>query len=293
MGASLLAALGRPSWWLLAMAAFLIRGGLLVLVLPIVSLPTAAGLSNLVAPSVVGIVFGGTESVTALLVGAGLVILVWLVGGSIVAAAIDVVLIEEVARDDELEAPVEPRRGLALRAAALRLLAHVPTLVVLVWAGARLVIATYEELAAPGEAAVPMILRIALRAPEAVAALSLAWALGEAAGGLAVRRLVAGRDLLGALRDGWLGLLLRPTSLATLIVGNAATIAIALFSGGVAAVTWSVLRLVIIDGGARTELLAALFIFSIAWLAGAWLIAITVAWRQAAWTFESFRARRI
>lgn len=293
MGTSLLAALGRPTWWLLAMAAFLVRGGLLVLILPIVTLPTAAGVSNLVAPTVVGLVFGGTDSLTVLLIGGGLAVLVWLVGGSVIGAAIDVSLVEEVARDDDLDEPLEPHSGLALRATALRLLAHVPTLVVLVWAGARIAIATYEELAAPGEAAVPMVVRIALRAPEAVAALAVAWALGEAAGGVAVRRLVAGRSLGGALRDGWLELVIRPTSLATLVLGDAAIVAIALLSGGVVAVTWNVLRLVIVEDGGRTELLAALFIFSIAWLAGAWLIAITAAWRQAAWTFEALRARRI
>jgi len=292
MGTSLLAALGRPTWWLLAMAAFLIRGGLLVLVVPIVTLPTAAGLTNVVAPTVVGLVFGGTDSLMNLIVGAVVVVLVWLVGGAVIAAAIDVALVDEVARDDDLDAPVAARPGLVLRAATLRLAAHVPTLVVLVWAGARIAIATYEELAAPGEAAVPMIVRIALRAPEAVAALTIAWALGEAAGGLDVRRLVAGSDLRRALRDGWLGLLLRPTTLATLLLGNAAIVAIAVLSGGVAAVTSSALRLVIVDGGSRTELLAALFIFSIAWLAGAWLIAVAVAWRQAAWTFEALRARR-
>jgi hypothetical protein len=292
MGSSLLAALARPTWWLMAMAAFLIRGGLLVLVLPIVTLPTAAGLTNVVAPTVVGLVFGGTDSLTILLVGVGLGVLVWLVGGSVVAAAIEVSLVEEVARDDDLDAPVVPRPGLVLRAAALRLVAHLPTLVVLVWAGARIAIATYEELAAPGEAAVPMIVRIALRAPEAVAALAVAWALGEAAGGLAVRRLVAGRDLSRALRDGWLGLIVRPTTLATLLLGDAAIVAIAVLAGGVAAVTSNALRLVIIDSGSRTELLAALFIFSVAWLAGAWLIAVVVAWRQAAWTFEALRARR-
>lgn len=291
MGSSLLAALGRPTWWLLAMAAFLARGGLLVLILPIVSLPTAAGLTNVVAPTIVGLVFGGTESLTVLLVGAALALLTWLVLGSVVGAAIDVSLVEAVARDDELDQPVAPRRGLVLRAAVLRLLAHAPTLIVLVWAGARIAIATYEELAAPGEAAVPMIVRIALRAPEAVAALTVAWALGEAAGGLAVRRLVAGRALLEALGDGWLGLIRRPTTLATLLVGNAAIAVIAGLSGGVAAVTWNALRVVVMDGASRAELLAALFIFTIAWLAGAWLIAITVAWRQAAWTFEALRAR--
>ena len=292
MGTSLLVALGRPTWWLLAMAAFLVRGGLLVLILPIISLPTAAGLTNIVAPAVVGLVFGGPDALGGLLLLAVLAVLAWLLVGGFVAAAIDVALVEDVARDDELDAPVAPRGGLALRATALRLLAHAPTLVVLIWAGARLALVTYEELARPGDAAIPMILRIAFRAPEAVIALTLAWAIGEAVGGLAVRSLVAGRDVLHALEDGWLALVRRPSTLATLLLTNGALAAIVVFAAGVASVAWASLRLVIVDGGTRTELVIALIVFSLGWLAGAWLIAIMTAWRQAAWTFEALRARR-
>lgn len=292
MGVALLAALSRPTWWLLAMAAFLLRGGLLVLVLPIVSLPTAAGLTNIAAPAVVGLVFGGPDALGGLLLAAGVAILVWLIGGGFLAAAIDVALVEEVARDDDLDAPFAPRPGLALRATALRLLAHLPTVVVLIWAGARIVVATYEELAAPGEAAVPLILRIAFRAPEAVIALTLAWAIGEAVGGLAVRQLVAGRDLVRALGDAWLAFVRRPTTLSTLLLTNGVLAAIVVLAGGVASVAWSALRLVIVDGGGRAEVLITLIVFSLAWLAGAWLIAIATALRQAAWTFEALRPRR-
>lgn len=296
MGVALLAALSRPTWWLLAMAAFLLRGGLIVLVIPIVSLPTAAGLTNIAAPAVVGLVFGGPDALGGLLIVAGGAILAWLLGGGFVAAAIDVVLVEDVARDDELDEPVAPRRGLALRATAVRLLAHVPTLVVLIWASARLALATYEELARPGDAAMPMILRIAFRAPEAVIALTLVWAIGEAVGGLAVRSLVAGRaaprlDVLHALRNGWLAFVRRPSTLATLLLTTGAVTAIVVLAGAVAAVAWASLRLVIVDGGTRTELVVGLIIFSLTWLAGAWLIAIATAWRQAAWTFEALRVR--
>ena len=37
--ASLLVTLGRPAWWLLALAGFLARGGIVLVVLPIVNLP--------------------------------------------------------------------------------------------------------------------------------------------------------------------------------------------------------------------------------------------------------------
>src|SRR5260221_9934781 len=51
---ALLATLGRPRWWLLALAGFLVRGGVLVVLLPIVAPPTVAGLMSFLAPTVLG-----------------------------------------------------------------------------------------------------------------------------------------------------------------------------------------------------------------------------------------------
>jgi hypothetical protein len=292
MGFSLLAALGRPTWWLFAMAAFLLRGGFLILLLPIVSLPTAAGLTNVIAPTVVGVVFGGPSSLPGLLAGAALVGAVWLLGGGFIAAVIDVALVEDVASDDELDAPVAARPGLALRVLAVRLLAHVPTVVVLVWAGARLALATYEELAAPGEAAIPIVLRIAARAPEAVVAMLVIWAIGEAVGGLAARGLIRGSGVVHATLEAWLALIRRGSTVPTLLITNAALFAVVIASVAVASVAWNGLRLILVDGGSRPELVLGLVTFSVSWLAGAWLIAIAAAWRQAAWTFEALRSRR-
>ena len=56
---ALLVTLARPSTWVLALAAFLVRGGILVLCLPIVILPTPVGIANLVGPTLVDVVFGG------------------------------------------------------------------------------------------------------------------------------------------------------------------------------------------------------------------------------------------
>ena len=51
------------------------------------------------------------------------------------------------------------------------------------------------------------------------------------------------------------------------------------------------LRIVLVDGGSSIEIRLALVIFSLSWLAGAWLVAIVAAWRQVAWTFEALRSR--
>jgi hypothetical protein len=292
MGLSFLAALGRPAWWLLAMASFLLRGGFVVLVVPIVSLPTAAGLSNLAAPAVVNVVFGGPPSMGGLLVGAFLAVLLWLVGGGFVAAAVDVALLEDIARDEDLDEPLPPRPRLALRTTAARLLAHVPTLAAGIWAATRLVVAAYEELTAPGESAVPLVLRIAERAPEAVFVIVVALVVGEAAGGLAARRIAAGSPIMPALGRAWLSLATRPSAAATLLATNALLAVVVVGAAAAAAISWQSLRLAIIDATSSTALVLALLLFSTVWLAGAWLIAIAVAWRQAAWTFEALRRHR-
>ena len=42
MWGALVASLSHPAWWAMALAAFLVRGGILLILLPIVSLPTTA-----------------------------------------------------------------------------------------------------------------------------------------------------------------------------------------------------------------------------------------------------------
>ncbi len=57
--APLLITLARPSIWPLAFVAFLLRGGIVVVLAPIVVLPSAVGLANVLAPAITSIAFGG------------------------------------------------------------------------------------------------------------------------------------------------------------------------------------------------------------------------------------------
>ncbi|HLQ49017.1 MAG TPA: hypothetical protein VK233_08580, partial [Candidatus Dormibacteraeota bacterium] len=94
--ASLLVSLGRPSWWLLALAGFLARGGILLAILPIVNLPSPLVLSNLVAPVIVPLALGhideGVVAAIAVAVGG---LLAWLIAGGLVGAATDLALIRD------------------------------------------------------------------------------------------------------------------------------------------------------------------------------------------------------
>ncbi len=71
LGTALLVTLTRPATWLVALAGFLIRGGIVWFLIPIVALPTPVGLANALGPSIVEFVFGGLTLGVVLLLIAG------------------------------------------------------------------------------------------------------------------------------------------------------------------------------------------------------------------------------
>lgn len=287
--AALLATLTRPGWWAMALAGFLVRGGLLLVLLPIVRLPTTAGLANELGPMLVGFVFGG-PSVPFLLVVVSVIfgILAWLVAGGLVGGWLDLALVREAGASEELEGAPLPRSGDAIRAFVARLAAHLPTAAVLVWGAVSLVDAAYQELIRPGDPALPVPVRVALRIPAVVGLLVAAWVAGEAAGGLAVRHLAWGASLPRAVSGAIRGIA-RPSTLVMLLLTNGVLAAAVLGSGIAAASAWEQLRIVLLDGGTGAELRLALVVFSLTWIAGLWLIALAAAWRATAWTFEVAR----
>lgn len=289
LAASLLATLTRPAWWVQALAAFLVRGGLLVVLLPIVQLPTVAGLANAFGPALVSFVFGG-PSVPFLVVVAtvGIATLAWVMAGGLLGGLLDLALVRAAAEEAELDDRSRPRSGSAGRAFAVRIVAHVPTAAVLGWGAVRLVDAAYQELIRPGDPALPVAVRVALRIPEIVAGLAAAWALGEALAGLAVRHLAWGASLVLALARA-VRSLLRPSGIVTFVVTNGVLAIVIFVMATAVGATWNHLRVVLLDGGTGTDVRLALLLFSLTWIAGLWLLSLAVAWRAAAWTFEVAR----
>lgn len=289
LAAALLATLARPAWWALALAGFLVRGGFLVVFLPLVQLPSVAGLANAVGPTLVGFVFGGPSVPFLVLVGTiALAAIAWLLAGGLLGGSLDLALIREAAAEEELEDRDAPRFGGARRAFALRAIAHGPTAAVLAWGAVRVVDAAYQELIRPGDPAIPVAVRVALRIPEIVALLAVAWGVGEAVGGAAVRHLAWGASVPRALgRAG--RTLVRPSGVVTFVVTNASFGAVVLASATASGVAWDHLRVVLVDGGTGNEIRLALILFSLTWAGGLWLLALAAAWRATAWTFEVAR----
>ncbi|MBI3747180.1 MAG: hypothetical protein HY264_11785 [Chloroflexi bacterium] len=214
---SALAVLEHPRWLVLALAAFLVRGGALLLLAPTVQAPTTAAMANLFGPTLVGFVFGGVSPGFLVLVGSAAAAVVgWLVLGGLAGAAIDLALIREALAFDELgrddlddlgslgvpdrragsdvddRRPGGPGPGRVLVA---RLVAHLPTAAAVALGAAPLVDAAYQELIHPGDPTLSVPVRVVLRVPWVVVALAGTWLQGEAVGGLAARHLAGGAGL--------------------------------------------------------------------------------------------------
>ena len=208
--------LGRPSWWILGLAGFLVRGGILVFGLAIISLPSPLALSNVFGPIVTPLYLGRVEPATvALIASAAAAFVAWLVCGSWIAAATEVVLVRD-ARHAAIEEglPAGPDRSagrlLISRAAVAHLLALIPLVVVLGLGSVQVAAVAYRELVNPSSAG-PIVLRVISGALGPVVLIVIAWLLGELVGGMAVRRIVLrGESVVGAVGRSAADLVRRP-----------------------------------------------------------------------------------
>jgi len=286
---SAFAVLERPRWLLLALAGFLARGGIVVLLIPLVQVPTLAALANLLGPALVGFVFGGVSLGFLVLIGTAVASLAaGLVLGGLAGAAVDLGLVREAAATEDLEGVPGPDRGGPGRAVVVRWLAHLPTLIVIVAGASPLVDAVYQELIHPGDPGVPIFGRIVLRVPAVVGGLLVAWAFGEIIGGLAVRHLAWGSGAVASLARA-VASLARPSGLALAVLSEALLV-------GAVAVGWIALafsfdgvRVLVRDAAEPWFVALGMVLLSVAWLAALWLLAVAAAWRSTAWTFEVAR----
>lgn len=305
--ASLLATLGRPGWWLLALAGLLVRGGFFVFLIPIIVLPSPLAISNVVAPFIVPMAFGriGPETIAVGVV-AVVCLVAWLLIGGSIAAATDLVLVREgtAAAIDEGVAPpaLQPpdgiragRRDRVLVATILvaRLVAWLPFAAALAIGLVRIVGVTYVELTRPVEVESPLALRVALGATGELAVITVAWLLGELVGGLATRRIVldgapAGRALLAAVRDAF-----RPGStLVPWLVTTALLFTILGGTVGASSVAWSRIIAALSDQPTDPTTVAInLLTFVAIWLAALILAGLFAAVRGSVMTFEDVRVR--
>lgn len=301
--AALLIVLARPATWIVALAGFLVRGGLLLFLLPIVVLPSPVDLATSFGPTITAFVFGGLSPEMALVVAAIVAaFLAWLLIGTAIAGATERSLIEAVATDDDQPLADVARRpaasdleGRVRRIVILRLAGHIPLALVLGWGSLRVVQATYRELTSPSDVLDPIAFRVLSAVPDAVIGIVAAWCLGEILGSLGARRLILrGQSLDNAYLGAWADFLRHPVAAtATFVVP---TVVLLLIVGPVAAasgVAWDGLRILLATDltSSPLEILLVLVAFVGVWSAGLLVAGLLAAWRSAVWTLASVRAR--
>jgi hypothetical protein len=293
MRRSLVLTLGHPAWWAMALAAVLVRGGIVVIALPVLALPSLAGLSAVVAPLLSGVALGDASiPPIELLAGAAVLVSAVVFVTGLVGAWLEVALFREASEALGATAPTD---RVSLREALnARLTPHAITILALGFAVFRLISAGYEELTSPTTSPAPLVARIVSHAPEAVAALVVTWLVADAVGGVALRRYVADgppRTAGAAVVAGIRGVI-RPGGIATLVITDVVVLGlgVALWLAGSA--TWTRLGDRLADEATALDLGVALLAFIVAWLGGLLLVGVALAWRAVSWTAESTRVAR-
>jgi hypothetical protein len=293
---ALLATLASPATWPLALAPFLLRGGVLLVVLPIVVLPSPVGLGNLVAPTLMTVVFVGISVEVAAIVTLGaLAIVTWIVVGGLVAATLEAESVRVVAGHETVPPsaiwalpgnPARSARVEATRVLAARLVAYSPAGIAFIWASVRFVDVAYRELTSPEDVSLPIVLRVLAGAPEVTAVLVVAWAIGEIVGGLAARRIVLDGATLGtALRDALGATIRHPLAVSVGFLVPLAGLLLVLVPSTLAAnVAWSAVRVAMRSPTDLVMGTLAVVLFVSLWTVGLLLIAVTAAWRAAVWS---------
>ncbi len=293
--ASLLVALARPATWPLALAAFLVRGGFVLVLAPIIVLPSAVELGNLLSPLLTTLLFRGMTTAIVVLQAAAVVgLVVWLLGGGLIAAVAESELVRRIAADDDSwlaggrPAAYVPAAHPSRRVLAVRLLAHLPLLLALPWSVYRFVVVAYDELTLPSDVALPVALRIVLGAPEALSVLLAAWLFGESVGALAARRVILrGDGLRRALGWAVVRVARRPVRSAGLTLVPLVPLVLVLIIVGMAgSATWDALRAALSLGDERLLAIALVLALVALFAGGSLLVGVTAAWRAAIWTIE-------
>jgi hypothetical protein len=283
---ALVATLGRPEWWAMALAAFLIRGGILLVVLPIVAVPTVAGIVTVVSPAV-EVLWLGKPSLEGVLFISAIVLLTLagLAAAALLGSWLDLALVREATEDEDVDRGWRPVRRSAMRAFAIRLVAHLPTLLALAYGAVRAITVGYAEFTSPSDPGVPIEERIFVRVPDVVVVVLVAWLIGETVGSLAARRASAGTGMPTALRASFRQVI-SPRGLSTLVLTSAVIVGLTLPFILVASRAWEHVRGYLLDGATTVQLGAAVVLLVASWILGLAILGAGLAWRATAWTAE-------
>ena len=304
MAAATVVAASRPRLWAFGLLAFLARGGLVILIVPMLVLPTFVGISNIVGPTSVTAA-GPTPRLVALIatwLGVGFAAMV---AGSLVGAAAEVALHRSAVapgadgagsmlRSRLTWATGLPARRATLRVAAVRLGLLLPVAIAIAAAVPAWVQVAYRELLLPSDLAVPLPVRVVAGAPIPAAVVVATWLAAEALGGLAARRIaLAGSSGTGALKAAAGDVAHSPAStVLTLVVTIGGTLVVLVPAGVVVGGAWDHARAVLVEGTDGAGVIIATLLLVAAWAGCLGVAGIVAAWRSALWTAELARRAR-
>lgn len=270
----------------MALAAFLVRGGVVLVLLPIVSTPSVADVVGFLSPVVEKIALG-RPSLEGAIVGAAAIaaVVAALVAAGLAGSWLDVALVRDAADDEDLEVRWRPKRASAGGALAIRLAAHTPTLVAVGYGFLRVVDVAFEEFTSPSNPGIAIENRVLVRVPDVLLVVVLSWVLGETVGALAARRAAAGQRATAALVAS-IRQVASPRGLATLALTSAVLVALLLAFVLAAGRAWEHLRGYLLVGVDAAQLWAALVLLVATWVLGLSIVGAALGWRATAWTAE-------
>lgn len=295
-----------------ALAGFMVRGGIVLLAIPSAVLPSVIGLAGALGVNAFGIDGRPTTSFFELVAVVSIALAAYLLLAAIVGSLTDVWLVEAALEPGDTSPggsrPL-PSFEQLLNLAGIRAVCLVPLAVALAWAASRIYTSAYNELTTPSNLGVPLVVRTVLGAADAVAVVAVVWLLEETVGALAVRRLLlTGCGVWKAIGGAFNQLLRRPlTSAATVILSYIAS-ALVMAAGIVLIATafdWCRIAVRLKDpvawslgiGPLSTTrdvrpviFLLAVLALGVAWIAASTLAGVASAWRSAALTGEVAKA---
>jgi hypothetical protein len=291
-----------------ALVGFLIRGGIVLIALPSVVLPSVIGIAGATGVDYISISGEPTQWLVEVVLGASVAAVVWLTVAGLVGSLVDVWLVD-MALDARRPAtrgrlPL-PRMALLVRLLAIRMICLVPLAIALVWAAGQIFSATYDELTTPTNLATPLPLRVIFAATSAVTVVAAAWLVAETIAAIAIRRqILAGHGIWRSLGGAAWQLVRRPVSTLLTVFISYATSVVAVGLALVATATafdWCriaarntepiAVKLGIGDFSTTRDFRPVAFALAavavaLAWAAALVLSGVASAWRSAAFTHE-------
>jgi hypothetical protein len=292
-----------------ALAGFLLRGGIVLLALPGVVLPSVIGIAGASGLNAFAIDGHPTPWFVEVAIVIGATLAIWLLLAFLVGSVVDVWLIE-ARLSGRRHASGEPRpipeSRFLIDMTGIRVICLVPLAAALAWAYSQIYDATYNELTTPSNLATPLVLRILESASGAVFVVSLVWLLSEVVGAIAVRRLVLfDTGIARSLADALVQLVRQPASSAATVVlsfGTSIIATVIALAATAAAFDWCrviartenpiVVWIGLGSFGTARDVRVIVFVIAAITLGLVWMASLTVAgmasaWRSAALTGET------